>query len=132
MRAANRAGYARAMKRFDTPEQLAAHYGLTLDHAAVAEFAGGCEHYRPVLRAELWTQDAILSLELAPAWKFDGYPKADAVTKICVTMLPMYRKAVELHGDDDGVRTVWEAAQANAIPIPPGRIPRHDYVCPCG
>lgn len=132
LRAANRAGYTRRMVRFDTPEQLAASLGLTLSHAAIAEFAGGCEHYRPVVRAALWTHDAILSLELSPAWKSDGYPKSDAVTKICVTMLPMYRKAIELYGDDDGIRVVWEAAQANAIPIPAGRIGRHDYACPCG
>lgn len=132
LRAANHAGYTRRMERFNTPEQLAAHYGITLEHAVVTQFNSGCEHYRPVLRAELWTQDAILSLELSPAWKFDGYSQADAVTKICVTMLPMYRKGIELYGDDDGIRAVWEAAQANAVPIPAGRIGRHDYVCPCG
>lgn len=132
LRTANRAGYTRRMERFNTPEQLAAHYGVTLNHAAIAEFAAGCEHYQPVLRAELWTQDAIVSLELSPAWKFDGYSGSDGSSKICVTMLPMYQKSVELYGDDDGIRAVWGAAQANAIPIPSGRIPRHDYVCPCG
>lgn len=122
--------YTHDMEPYDTPQDIAKLFGITLDMAFVERFDRGCKHVCANMTAVVATKHEVVRLALVPAWQFNTEPMRAAYVKTERIQLIDGRVEVTKWTDTEPPYALWERMQTEATEVD-DQMFRDSYDCTC-